>query len=224
MYYRVRRTLSNILSGILAILIVAVAFFAINCILLNVVYIKTNVEGFSMVPTFNLNVETSTQSGDTVFINRFKPYSVGDVVVAEHGDKYIIKRLVGCPEDEIQIKDNGNTYGLYVNGELLYSKDKTNEIVDKVGSSKSYYNEYLAFVNNAENKSVTTNKNGEKCIRLNEGEYFLMGDNWGRTSDSLTTKKMFTANEIVGKVEIVIPYGETEEPYILQYMFKAMFN
>jgi len=216
MYYRTRRILSNILSGILATLIVAVGFFSVLAISLNIVYIKTSVEGFSMIPTFNLTVEKSNQSGDIIYINRFKDFNVGDVVVAEYNDKYIIKRLVGCPGDIIQIKDDGDTYGLYVNNKLLYSKEKTNGDTDKIGSSNSYYMQYLNYINN--------NAKELNYIELGEDEYFLMGDNWGKTSDSLTSNGPFSKSDIVGKVEIVVPFGENEDSYILKTMFKMLFN
>ena len=215
MYYRTRRLLSNILSGILATLIVIVGFFSIITISLNVVYIKTSVEGYSMVPTLNINAPSSKEEGDVIYINRFKDVEVGDIVVAELYDKYIIKRLVGCPGDIIEIKDDGKTYGLYVNNNLLYSKEKT-EGDSIIGSSNSYYMQYLNFLNN-DDKELN-------YIKLGEDEYFLMGDNWGKTSDSLTANGPFSKSEIVGKVDIVVPYGENEDGYILKTIFKMLFN
>lgn len=227
MYYRTRRIISNILSGVLAALIVIVGFFSIITISLNVVYIKTNVAGGSMLSTFNSNLTDEDlhekKSGDTIYINRFKSYKVNDIIVAEYGDDYIIKRLVGCPGDTIQIKDEGDNYGLYVNNELLYSKEKTHGDGNRIGSSINYYTyEYANFLRNSNN--VILNENNEPCIKLNEDEYFLMGDNWGKTSDSLTANGPFSKSEIVGKVDIVVPYGENEDGYILKTIFKMLFN
>ena len=133
--------------------------------------------------------------------------------------------MVGCPGDVIQIKDEGETYGLYVNNALLYSKEKTDGDNYKTGSSTSYFeNNYKNFFNKSENaKNVIINDNDEQCIKLNENEYFLMGDNWGKTTDSLS-EGPFTKSAIVGKVEIVVPFGENEDSYILKTIFKMLFN
>jgi len=227
MHYRTRRILSNILSSILVTLIVLIGFFSILTISLNVVYIKTKVEGYSMLPTLNLNVEDIKEEGDIVYINRFKKCKVGDIVVAryEEKDKYVIKRLVGCPGDYVKILDNGETYGLYVNNELLYSKNKTYSENENIGSTVSYYNfNYLTFFNRKDDlgnkffeNNIAVDEQGDECIKLNEGEYFLMGDNWGRTTDSLDVGP-FKENQIIGSVDIVVPFGENEDSYILNLM------
>ena len=77
-----------------------VTFFALVNIVFNFVYIKTNVRGFSMCPTLNANVLTEDQDGDKVYINPYRDYTNGDIVVAEVSwwDRgYIIKRIIGMP-------------------------------------------------------------------------------------------------------------------------------
>ena len=58
---------------------------------------KAEVSGDSMIPTY--------YDGDTVIVNRLMTPERGDlVVVLEDTGKYVIKRIVGIPGDEIQIK------------------------------------------------------------------------------------------------------------------------
>lgn len=114
-------------------------------------------------------------SGDVVLINRLA-YDVGtpdrmDVVVFEREDKKAnVKRVIGIPGDQVQIKD-----GLvYVNGEA----------VDAEGLG------HVALAGLAENP-----------ILLEDGEYFLLGDNRDSSEDSrFANVGNVTEDQIVGKV------------------------
>ena len=221
---RTKCFLLNLLSGFIVVLICAASFFALVNIVFNSVYIKTEVEGFSMLPTLNTTVPTSTEEGDVIYINKFCSYTNNDIVVAKRGDSYIIKRLVGMPGDKIQIKDEGLTYGLYVNDSLLYSKPKTDVSLDgkHTGTKKYYEEKYLAFLANPNYVQYVKEDLNGKYIQLGSDNYFLLGDNWGATSDSFEMGP-FNKNRIVGKVDIVVPYKVNEFPYILKQMFKALF-
>jgi len=226
MHYRTRRFLSNLISSIVTALIVLISFFSIITIILNIVYIKTEVEGYSMLPTLNSSVTNSNEEGDIIYINRFSDYTNDDIVVAfcKDREKHIIKRLVGCPGDIIEIKDEGENYSLYINEKLLYNKEKTYLEKNNIGSSKLHYDKYLAFINNENNsKNFGVNSKGEKCIKLLNNEYFLLGDNWGNSDDSLTFGT-FSKEEIVGKVDLIIPYGEKAQPYILQHIYNLILT
>ena len=63
---RTKCFLLNLLSGFIVVLICAASFFALVNIVFNSVYIKTEVEGFSMLPTLNTTVPTSTEEGDVI--------------------------------------------------------------------------------------------------------------------------------------------------------------
>lgn len=230
MYFRTKRVLFNILGGILAGLIVLVGFFSCVVITLNLVYIKTNVVGYSMLPTLNSNVATAYEEGDCVYINRFAECEVGDVVVAEvdwnGSDKYVIKRLIGKPGDKIQIKEVDGVYNLYVNDSLLYSKEKSeHDKENNLGSTKSYFEyTYLKFFNKSEFSNIVfEDDNREKYILLGDDDYFIMGDNWGRTDDSLKYGPVKKC-ELVGRVDVVVPYKEAEQGYILKLIMNSLFN
>lgn len=106
----------------------------------------TKVEGNSMLNTLH--------SGDMLFVDKvskhFKGYNRGDIVIIEAPDQkdtLYIKRIVGMPGDNIEVK-NGS---VYVNGEV-------------------YEENYI----NSE-ETLTTNENSSWEVK--DGEYFVMGDN-----------------------------------------------
>lgn len=224
---RLKRILLNILNSIITIIIIIVALFALVNIVFNFVYIKTNVRGFSMLPTLNANVLTDDQNGDKVYINPNRAYTNGDIVVAEvswWNRGYIIKRLVGMPGDVIQIKEEETQYVLLVNDEVFYTKDKINSATNEIDTGVRYYFEdYLSFINNPLNADhVIVNDAGERCIKLGEDEYFLMGDNWAASTDCIVHGPV-NKSAIIGKVEIIIHYGENEFRVMLKNMWEILF-
>lgn len=223
------KTIKNILSSVITFLIVITSFLVAIGFSFNFVYIKTNVHGFSMYPTLNKNVDTIETAGDTIFINRFRALERNNVVVAKVSwfDNYIVKRLVGLPDDEIQIKEVDGNYLLFVNDELIYSKEKSNESSrgnTNENGTIGYYNKYIAFLNNEKySKNVVINSKGEKCIKLNENEYFLMGDNWGESLDCLSKGPVNKSN-IVGVVDLVVDYKDNLSNKVFEYIFKNLFS
>lgn len=212
---RSKRILLNITSSMLTVLIVIVSLFVLVNLSFNITFIRTNVRGYSMYPTLNATVPDSDMDGDVVYINRFSTFTNSDIVVAEVSwwkDGYIIKRLVGCPNDLVQIKDEGENYALYVNGEMMYTKEKnfdTNYYYDSI---------YLTFFEKYPQNTIS-NDAGEQCIKLNSNEYLLMGDNWGHTTDSLTRGPL-DKDQIVGRVDIIVHYGENQ----FRTLVKEMWN
>lgn len=181
-----------------------------------------------MQPTLNTNIKDPNINGDTIYINTVSDYHANDIVVAEvswWSKGPIIKRIVGCPGDKVEIRDLDNSYGLFVNETLLYTKDKT--IVSNHGSlggTNMHYRQYLNFLNNPSNQdNVGINSLGEKCIVLNDDEYMLVGDNWGESTDCLYHSPV-KSSDIVGKVELIIPYeNENNFSTLFSFMMRKVF-
>ncbi len=116
------------------------------------------VKGTSMEPNFH--------HGDLVFINKLSTSlgtpKRGDVVICRMEDegKNLIKRIIGLPGDEIDIRENvdGETYTLYRNGEAV-TEEYIKEPMDSKGTQEYPYT-------------------------VPENSYFVMGDNRNASSDS----------------------------------------
>lgn len=115
------------------------------------------VKGASMEPNF--------EDGDYILVNeisyRFGNPERGDVVIFRYPldqSQFFIKRIIGLPSETVAIKDNTVT---------IYNKDKPGGFV--LGES------YLA----PEQKTL-----GNSVIKLDDNEYFVLGDNRLQSSDS----------------------------------------
>ena len=134
---------------------------------------KTSVVGISMEGTLN--------SGESVIINKFSyrftdPKRFDVIVFKQSGTEhsyYNIKRIIGLPGETVQIK-NGN---IYIN----------DQIVQDVVNVEPMANYGLA---------------GEK-IKLEENEYFVLGDNRNNSEDSrFASIGNIRRDEIIGKAFI----------------------
>jgi len=113
------------------------------------------VEGESMEPTFKTKDYLITEKVSY----RFRPPQRGEVVIFNPPDRSTenyIKRIIGLPGDQIEIKE-GN---IYVNKEKLIEP-------------------YL----NSIDKTLVSQKEGYTTV-LKDNEYFVMGDNRSHSRDS----------------------------------------
>lgn len=138
------------------------------------------VEGDSMLP----NLKSRELGFSNVLSLKSKGVERFDVVIVSMRDtnRYLVKRVIGLPNETIEYKQNK----LYVDGviveESFLDEDYINSVIDQ------------------ENTNFTQDFGP---IVLNEGEYFLLGDNRIRSSDSRTYGS-FNEDEIVSKNGVVI--------------------
>lgn len=215
MYGRGKFIIRNIISAIVAVLIVIFSFLSIFNIAFNIIYTKRDVVGFSMQPTLNAHVTDRNEVGDIVYVNKFADIDVNDVVVAEvkWNSASIIKRLVGKPGDTVKIAiEENDHYALYCNDRLLYTRPADLETISYCSKSVSYENKY---------QNCYFDNDNNFYIELKEDEYFLMGDHWtGSMLDSLT-KGPVKKSEIIGRVELLI---KDEEDNKIMSLGKSLFN
>ena len=177
---------------------------------------------------------------DSVYINRFRECKREDIVVANVSwySNSIIKRLVAVPGDTIRMQENGDYYELYVNEHFVRKQKKTTYTTHtrsdgtqeyRIGGTEEYYNKYLKLVNNENSvisdfsNNIITNYNGQKCIKLNENEYFLMGDNWAETTDSMTNGPI-SKDCFVGRVELIVEHNKNASELFVAYIWRTLFS
>ena len=118
------------------------------------VFVKTSVSGVSMEPTLT--------EGKVVIVNKleyyFKKPKRNDVIVYKQSNKehsyFELKRVIGLPGETVKIK-NGM---VYINDEVMKEKVKT-DIIQNGGLA-------------------------EEGVKLDDNEYFVLGDNRNDSEDS----------------------------------------
>lgn len=130
------------------------------------------INGTSMYPTLNKS-EIVLTSKDT--------YKRTDIIAFSYNDVIMIKRIIGMPNETIDIKEDGT---IYINNQELEEK---------------YINE-----KNLGDPEI------EFPYHIPEGEYFVLGDNRADSIDSRNIHiGTIKEQEIIGKVKIsLIPFKE----------------
>lgn len=120
--------------------------------------------GSSMTPTL--------ESDDIVLSVKGSSFEAGDICAMYYNNKLLVKRIIGCPGDWVNIDEDGN---VYINGELLdepYVKDKA------LGDC-----------------------NIELPFQVPEERYFVMGDDRAVSVDSRNTSiGAVSVDQIIGKI------------------------
>lgn len=131
--------------------------------------------GDSMVPTFKDQEQLVAEK----FSIKFSPLKRGEIAIFEHpqiADRYLIKRVVGLPGEELKIADGD----IYINAEFLEESYLSNEVVTKGGP-------------------VITE--GDHFI-IPDDMYVMLGDNRPESSDSRDFGPIRIEN-IIGRVFFV---------------------
>jgi len=146
-------------------------------ILRTFIFATSIVEGDSMYPAL--------EDGERIIFNKIV-YIVseparGDIVIIQHPEKNYVKRVIGLPNEVIEMKN----HELYIDGEK---------------QSSSYVDEY---------DTLLTGNFGP--VKIPEDGYFVIGDNRAISKDSRNGLGFIDRSEIIGRSELVIyPFSEWE--------------
>ena len=163
-------TVKKIIKEIVIWLLLIVLTITASYFITTNVFVKTAVAGVSMEPTL--------MEGQVVIVNKIEYYlkspKRNDVIVYKQSNRehsyYEIKRVIGLPGETVKIK-NGI---IYINDEVLKEKIKT-ETIENAGLA-------------------------EEGIKLDDNEYFVLGDNRNDSEDSrFASVGNVLRNEILGK-------------------------
>jgi len=173
-------TVRKIIKEIITWLLLIVLTITASYFITTNVFVKTAVAGVSMEPTL--------MEGQVVIVNKIEYYlkspKRNDVIVYKQSNRehsyYEIKRVIGLPGETVKIK-NGI---IYINDEVLKEKIKT-ETIENAGLA-------------------------EEGIKLDDNEYFVLGDNRNDSEDSrFASVGNVLRNEILGKAVAI------EKPFTL---------
>ena len=173
-------TVRKIIKEIIVWLLLIVLTITASYFITTNVFVKTAVAGVSMEPTL--------MEGQVVIVNKIEYYlkspKRNDVIVYKQSNRehsyYEIKRVIGLPGETVKIK-NGI---IYINDEALKENVKT-ETIENAGLA-------------------------EEGIKLDDNEYFVLGDNRNDSEDSrFASVGNVLKNEILGKAVA------TEKPFTL---------
>ena len=173
-------TVKKIIKEIVIWLLLIVLTITASYFITTNVFVKTAVAGVSMEPTL--------MEGQVVIVNKIEYYlkspKRNDVIVYKQSNRehsyYEIKRVIGLPGETVKIK-NGI---IYINDEALKEKVKT-ETIENAGLA-------------------------EEGIKLDDNEYFVLGDNRNDSEDSrFASVGNVLKNEILGKAVAI------EKPFTL---------
>ena len=101
------------------------------------------------------SMEPTLSNGNVLLVDLRADIERYDIVVFKHEYKYLVKRVIGCPGETVQIMENV----IYINGEPIKDSVNVQMDVDKYGLAK-------------------------EPVTLKENEYFVLGDNRNNSNDS----------------------------------------
>jgi len=183
-YSRQKSTFAIILDALFTTIIVFLAFV----LFVVLAYEPIAVDGQSMLPTI--------QDRDKVAVSRMdKSYEKGDIVVAEKGNYFVIKRVIATSNDKIAFAyDQSGVIRLFINDFTTpVSEEYIKEPMTDSGKFKA-----VGIAPDFDLVSLEA-----VSITLGEGELLLLGDNRNNSTDS-RVDGVYKTEQIKGKMSFNI--------------------
>lgn len=157
------------------------------------IWFNVRVEGHSMDPTL--------KDGQRLFVLKVTPIDRFDIVVAQEGDKKVVKRVIGMPGDTISY-DNDK---LTINGKEMnenYLKEYLAAFQqDKLQATYSYNTMFQQLASQASAFTVDASGSPSFSVTVPQGQYYLLGDDRIVSKDSRAVGT-FDKEQIIGEVAL----------------------
>lgn len=190
-------------------------------IIFSSVTLECVVRGSSMKPTYNNY--TSSNVNDVVFVNtKDQTVTYGDIVVCKTQDESIIKRVIGLPNDVIDIVWDNNEYKLELNGKIIeesyiyVSLDPRVPTRNRNGMNHTFE----SFNTLREAKAELFGEDGKLVVPNNQ--IFVLGDNRAVSVDSSSLGTIDYSN-VEGRVELVKYHGTSDFSFYYDYIIEGKF-
>lgn len=211
----VNKKYSNKKPIILKIIDVVFALYILLCVaylVFCVVFIKAEVIGVSMQPTYNKNLSLSEDYEksiykDIVFANRFEKGTNGDIVLAQVENELVIKRIIATEGQKLTLQLESDGYYYYY---LTNADGKTKKLNEDYIANNRYamnFEYYLMFRDANKDIVVDEGYPNRTTILIPKDRVFILGDNRGHSNDS-SSYGAIKKDNIEGKVSFSYEYNQ----------------
>ena len=224
-YSNKKPVILRIIDIIFVLYILVCVAYLIFC----VVFIKAEVIGVSMQPTYNKNLSLDEDYDksiykDIVFANRFEQGTNGDVVLVQTGNDLVIKRIIATENQKLTLQLENGYYNFYLTEENSTKSKKINEsyIENNRYAMAQDYHEFQGYKNYYEkfrdaNKDLIIEEGypNRTTILIPKGKVFILGDNRAHSTDS-SEYGVVAKENIKGKVCFSYEYNQNFLSFVWQ--------